>query len=318
MEQLSNLFKIAVPGSILNYTFFISTGGILISLYYFLASMLKKVKFYEKLCLQCIRMSFFAFLIYGIFEIIMFFYSQKLLKYSFKLEEIKNLFLKNIYLLSSVSAILISGLLLFILFLSSKKLIKYKVIYVIFIVIISFLMWGGIYLIIQLKYLYLANEALDVKQLTLYDLFVPKNVSGVFLFWNYLFLSLAIAGAYLVFYLLLRRNKDDFGRDYYKFSVSNSSKWVFSYIFAFIMLCGEIYYFYGEFKLIPQIILLLLGIMLFLIIVSIVLGIKLAHSNLPLRLKEIIIIKPVLGFFICGIFIYILIFEYKDLILGKL
>lgn len=316
MEQLISLFKFTVLGTMLNYAFSISSGGILLSLYFLLVGMVRRIRFYEKLCLQCVRMSFLAFLIFGIFETVMILYSQKFFTYPFNLEQIKSLFLNNNNIFISLSSILISVFLFFVAYVGSKKLIKFKAVYTILVIFICVFMWGGIYLIIQMKSMYLSNSPLDVKHITLNDLLIPKNITGIFLFWYFFTFSIAISGTYLVFYLLLRRNRDDFGRDYYKFAISNSARWVYSYFFAWVMFIGNTYFNYNSFQSIPKNMLMLLGIIFLLIVAMITLGGKLSRSTQPLRLKELIVIKPVLALIICGIFVFILLFEYENIIWG--
>ncbi len=59
----------------------------------------------------------------------------------------------------------------------------------------------------------------------------------------YFVMALSFAGTAAGFYLVLRRNKDDFGRDYYKFSLPVISKWALAPTCAMLAaVAGVVYY----------------------------------------------------------------------------
>lgn len=67
----------------------------------------------------------------------------------------------------------------------------------------------------------------------------PLESASWLLFALSLPLSLALAGAYSTVYLIYRRDKDDFGRDYYNFALKLASKWaLFSTFAALAALAG--------------------------------------------------------------------------------
>ncbi|WP_027720213.1 hypothetical protein [Maridesulfovibrio zosterae] len=75
---------------------------------------------------------------------------------------------------------------------------------------------------------------------------VPGN-AGLCLSGIYLIMAISFAATAGGLYLVLRRNKDDFGRDYYKFSLPVIAKWALIPTFAQLLaVVGVIYYLTGS------------------------------------------------------------------------
>lgn len=64
---------------------------------------------------------------------------------------------------------------------------------------------------------------------------VIPQAAGLYLSGLYLIMALSFAASIGGLYLVLRRNKDDFGRDYYKFSLPVIAKWAFIPTFALLV-----------------------------------------------------------------------------------
>jgi len=74
----------------------------------------------------------------------------------------------------------------------------------------------------------------------------PPSKAGLCLAGIYLIMALSFSAAASGLYLVLRRNKDDFGRDYYKFSLPVVARWaLFPTILQMIASAGVVYYICG-------------------------------------------------------------------------
>jgi hypothetical protein len=101
-----------------------------------------------------------------------------------------------------------------------------------------------------------------------------------------LVLSVAAGASLALLYLLLRRNQDDFGRDYYRYVIKLLARWlIFSVCFHFLP-CFWVYFLLGKQLLVPALYLTgtIIAISTVLLIIS---GIVLLKSKQPLRLKGV-------------------------------
>ncbi|GAB6162582.1 hypothetical protein JCM12298_17410 [Desulfothermus naphthae] len=299
-EILNKFLSLGVPGGILTFVFGIFSGGLLISLFSMLFGKIKKIKFYEKLSIQILRMSFFSFLVYLILGILSACYLIKFSEFKFQLEQIKEFFLKNLFVQIDLTIIVASIFLFIILFLLKNLFKKSTGLYILILLIINILWWVGMYGAQIFNFYYLKN---NTSLLNIKNLLLPKDMFLILIFWSYLFFSLGISSLYSTFYLMIRRNKDDFGRDYYKFSIPACAKWSYGLIFFLLSSIAMNLIYFKDFRQIPLFIWVVLGGIFVLIIVGLLLNNKLIKSVHPIRFKEIMVLNPFLGLIISILFV---------------
>ncbi|WP_461834666.1 hypothetical protein [Desulfothermus sp.] len=301
-EVLHRCLGLTIPWGILTFVFGIFSGGLLISLFSMLLGKIKKIKFYEKLSIQMLRMSFFSFVLFLILDV-SFIYS---LIYVFKLElqfeQIKELFLQNLFIQIDVYLIVGAIFLLIILYLLKNSLKKYSGIFILILAIINILLWTGIYASVMFKFYYFKSNALNFN-LEINNLLIPKDIYPVLIFWSYFFLSIGAASLYGTFYLMIRRNRDDFGRDYYKFSIPACARWSYGLIFFLIILIFKDFLVFGNFKQFPLMVWEILGGISLVVLLVFILNHRLIRSDHPIRLKEIMLLNPILGVIINVLFV---------------
>ncbi len=294
---------LSLLGGILTFLFAIWGGGILLGS----SSIIKGIrgpKFYEKHSFQILNMVFFALVIYLFLDLLLGTILVKRFKISIGINHIKQV-VENLsivqYFLCGMG---ISIFLIVILFLFKKILIKSRPIFLFLSVLTSVLLWFFTFIGISLKFLFFYKGVHFIGDLHPLDLLSYKYKFSIFMTLCYLFLSIAIAGSVSAFYLMIRRNKDDYGRDYYKFAIPVSAKWGYSYLVGIIFLVIQTLWVYKEIKTIPIEIFCSIGALILLIGIELFCGIKLIKSQHPIRLKEIIIIKPIVAFIISVAFVF--------------
>ena len=105
------------------------------------------------------------------------------------------------------------------------------------------------------------------------------------------FLSLSLAGVLGLVYLLLRRNRDDFGRDYYKYALPVCARWALFPFIVILPLCGWLYVLIA-----PQVditaslpLMASLALRAFSLLFAALLWLIIMRSPNPLRLKGVIL-----------------------------
>ena len=97
------------------------------------------------------------------------------------------------------------------------------------------------------------------------------------------------AGASLaLLYLLLRRNLDDFGRDYYRYVVILAIKWLVVSLFLSFLPCVRVYFLLGE-KILVSSLYLPGGVIVASFVLIVILSTVLIKSKQPLRLKVVMV-----------------------------
>lgn len=301
-EVLHRCIGLTIPGGILTFVFGIFSGGLLISLFSMLLGKIKKIKFYEKLSIQMLRMTFISFVVFLILDILFISFLIYVFKLKLQFEQIKILFFKNSFIQINVSLIFGSIFLLIILYLLKNSLKKYSGIFILILAIINILLWMEIYASVMFKFYYFKNNALNFN-LAINNLLIPKDIHPVLIFCSYLFMSIGIASLYGTFYLMIRRNRDDFGRDYYKFSIPACARWSYSLIFFLTILIVKNFLLFGNIKQVPLTFWELLGAIFLVVLLVFILNYRLIKSDHPIRLKEIMIINPILGIIISILFV---------------
>ncbi len=129
--------------------------------------------------------------------------------------------------------------------------------------------------------------------------FIPPKESMIwFLFPLTLSLTLTSASAMSGFYLVLRRNKDDFGRDFYAFAYKLIAKWGWvTNVIALLCLAG---FAYMQREDVPAkqeafSIFVAAGVFAGMLLISLLLWIILASSKSPLRQRFVLIFQPLLS-----------------------
>ncbi len=141
------------------------------------------------------------------------------------------------------------------------------------------------------------------------EILFPKELFPVLMFWAYLFLSIGTASLYSTFYLMLRRNRDDFGRDYYKFTIPACARWWYAIIIYLIFSISKALMVFGSFSKVPLIVWGILGVELLVVLIVFTLNHKLIKSEHPIRLKEIMVLSPFWGVLMNILFVMGSIFE---------
>lgn len=301
-EVLHRCIGLTIPGGILTFVFGIFSGGLLISLFSMLLGKIKKIKFYEKLSIQMLRMSFFSFVVFLILDVLFIYSLIYVFKLEFQFEQIKELFLQNLFIQIDVSLIGGAIFLLIILYLLKNSLKKYSGVFILILTIINILLLTGIYASIIFKFYYFKSNALNFN-LEINNLLIPKDIHPVLIFWSYLFMAIGTASLYGTFYLMIRRNKDDFGRDYYKFSIPACARWSYGLIFFLIISIFKDFLVFGNFKQFPLMVWEILGGISLVVLLCLILNQRLIKSDHPIRLKEIMLINPILGVIINVLFV---------------
>jgi len=301
-EILHRGLGLTIPWGILTFVFGIFSGGLLISLFSILLGKIKKIKFYEKLSIQMLRMSFFSFVLFFILDALFIYFLIYVSKFKLQFEQINELFLKNSLIQIDISLIFGGIFLLIILYLLKNTLKKYSVVFILILAIINILLWTGIYASVIFKLYYFKNNALNFN-LEINNLLIPKDIHPVLIFWSYIFLSIGVSSLYGTFYLMIRRNRDDFGRDYYKFSIPSCARWSYSLLFFLTILIVKDFLLFGNFKQVPLMVWELLGAVFLVVLLVFILNYRLIKSDHPIRLKEIIVINPILGIIISILFV---------------
>ncbi len=104
-------------------------------------------------------------------------------------------------------------------------------------------------------------------------------------------------------YVLIRRNKDNFGRDYYRYALRYTNKWCFFILFS-VYLWIQKYIMYKDFITQQKIYYIILAGVL--ILISLSLCFRITKSDIPLRFKGSIILSGILMLFYLWITFYIL------------
>jgi len=298
INHMANLVEISIVGGIVTYFFSIFSGGIIISFLSMAIGITKKIKFYEKHALQMLSMSFWALLCYIVLEIVLGYLFIKFLKFPLDLTQLKDVFFKSSILKLDIASILASFALIVMLFLLKNRIKNFKGVFVFLLLICCVLLWFGVYVALNLKFVVFTQGIFELEHIYFRDILLPKQILPAFIGWNYLFFSIGIAGSVSTFYLMIRRNKDDYGRDYYKFSIPVSAKWISSYLFGLTLTIVQTWMVYGGIEKISYNVFYLLGALILLIGIELVLGVKLIKNSHPIRLKEVMIINPILSLLI--------------------
>ena len=103
-----------------------------------------------------------------------------------------------------------------------------------------------------------------------------------------LILSVTAGASLALLYLLLRRNLDDFGRDYYRYVVILTAKWLIASLFLSFLPCVWVYFLLGK-KILVSSLYLPGGVILASFVLIVVLNTVLIRSKQPLRLKGVMV-----------------------------
>ena len=101
-----------------------------------------------------------------------------------------------------------------------------------------------------------------------------------------LILSVTAGASLALLYLLLRRNLDDFGRDYYRYVVILTAKWLIASLFLSFLPCVWVYFLLGK-KILVSSLYLPGGIIVASFVLIVILNTVLIRSKQPLRLKGV-------------------------------
>ncbi|GAB6888817.1 hypothetical protein JCM13304A_23160 [Desulfothermus okinawensis JCM 13304] len=307
-ELLYKFLGLAIPGGILTFVFGIFCGGILISFFSMLLGIIKKVKFYEKLSLQMLRMGFFAFWVYIILDVAYGCFMVHLFSLKMEWGQLKELFFKSSILQLDLALLFGSVVLFLIVFLLKDVLKKNRNFFTVILACVNIILWLGIYGAINLKFYYF-HENISFLDIQMKEILFPKELFPVLMFWAYLFLSIGTASLYSTFYLMLRRNRDDFGRDYYKFTIPACARWWYAIIIYLIFSISKALMVFGSFSKVPLIVWGILGVELLVVLIVFTLNHKLIKSEHPIRLKEIMVLSPFWGVLMNILFVMGSIFE---------
>ncbi len=190
-----------------------------------------------------------------------------------------------------------------------------KLLRVIIITFTTLSLWMCVYLITNSKVILFSKGLYALEQMAFSRLLIPSSEISIVLVLTYLALALGTGGANLSLFLILRRKRDDYGRDYYKYVVPLSCKWnmVFLFLIPLILLWILLVY-RGH---LPELYPLLYTAFLIAVLLCVIIGIdiKVIRSPQPLRLKEVLFISPVISLLIDGCIIYMLMMLAKEIIL---
>ncbi len=139
----------------------------------------------------------------------------------------------------------------------------------------------------------LFSNFLKNKEIFLLKFTIP-NPLGILLFFIILLISISTFSFLAKVYLLIRRNKDDYGRDYYKFSIKYISKWNITFI-SVLFLWGI--------KFIDTSVIEISSLILtsITIILAVFLSYRTIIAEVPLRYKGSIILSAIFAFATFGI-----------------
>ena len=305
---------LTVPWGIIAFVFALFSGGMFVSFFSQLLSHMKKIRFYEKLSLQLIRMSFFSMLLFIILSFLYGYFLFYYLHIPFNLVAVKNFVLKNPILkfyMGLFCAIFFVWTFIFFL----KEIIKkYKVLFISLLGLSGIGCWILIYAGMCMRFEVALRGVENLFKRDVIHLLLHQDISCVLLFFTYLFLSIGCASLYGTFYLMVRRNRDDFGRDYYKFAIPACAKWVYFIAIFMVFMIGEAFFVYNG--NIPSLVWILVGIAFLLSMVGLLFARKLISSPHPIRLKEIIILNPLVGIMLNVVFVMFVILKFREVFWG--
>lgn len=279
----------------------ISTGGPLLAAITEIIGWKEKMKFKDKLAWQFTKLSLSTITI----NILL---TSSVLGSLIYLQDIGfRLFLKNNHGLYFLGLLLSAIFFLIIYFISWNKLKNHKLIHFCP-AILSFIgYFSFVYAIYNFSLGHFIPEKISLPPTWPEWLFIFSPVKHhLFLPFlsQFFLLCFGLTGIGSTIYFLIRRNKDDFGRDYYKFALKNASKWSLIFLFQYIIV-GWLYWLKKESPLFLDLeYLISLSGAILLAIVAFSLWIILITKDTPLRYKGTIISAAFLTWFSLSAYSY--------------
>ncbi len=305
---------LTIPWGIIAFVFALFSGGIIVSFFSQLLAHIKKIRFYEKLSLQLIRMSFFSMLFFIILSFLYSYFLFYYLRIAFDLGAVKNFILKNPMLKFYMGLFCAVFFMWTIVFFLKRIIKKYKVLFISLLGLLGVGCWILIYVGMCMRFEVALRGMENLFKIDVIHLLLYQDISCVLLFFIYLFLSIGCASLYGTFYLMVRRNRDDFGRDYYKFAIPACAKWVcFIPVFMLVMIVEAFFVYRGT---IPSLVWILLTVAFLLSVVCLLFARKLISSPHPIRLKEIIILNPLVGIMLNVVFVIFVSLRFREVFWG--
>ncbi len=225
---------------------------------------------------------------------------------AFTLKGICSILQKNYILALPFEGIFLSFFLCFFLYLFWNILKKTPILRILFSILSMSTIWLSIYLIINCKVVLLSKGLYSLEQMNFSKLLIPSSEISIILLFIYLVLAIGSAGGANVLFLLLRRKREDYGRDYYKFAIPLSCKWNLSLLFTIPVTILILFISYRENSLEINPILYTSFLLSIFLIGCAWINIKIIKSPQPLRLKELIFLSPAVSLATNIAMIYIL------------
>jgi hypothetical protein len=273
-----------------------SWGGVLVAWISELSAWMKKIIFRDKYAQQVTRLSLWAMVLGWAFLSGALVWAERIVPQW--REGMGQVSLKTILY---PGILFLCGFILLLGYLSLWKILRKKKPFHLILGFLSLLsIWVGVYSLFNAKMRLLFDTTVqDVSKSQVWKFFLlPVPVLNSWLFFGHiLFLALGSSGLLGLLYLLVRRKRDDFGRDYYRYAISFAGKWSVSYAFQLIVLIGVLVVFtnMSQTVLREPLVLIPFVVSCLCYLIPVWLLIRIIQNDTPLRLKGTMIVSVILS-----------------------
>lgn len=298
-----NMIWICLGCGLIGWIFAVVCGGPFVAMLSEFWGWSKRKKFMDKFALQVTRLSLICVAMWVILALVVVIWSYYSSFWNILIEIPRNYF----YL--SAGTFSLGVLFLIIYFMSWRSLNKHKFVHLIFSLFSIICLWSFFYISFNYALQFILQSKKVGTDTCLISVFTGLSATYPII-WpftsQFILLVFGGTGALSLLYILLRRKKDNFGRDYYRYALASAAKWSFVFPAQVITLVWIDYLVKDQiqFFALPLSFILPFAGLLVCFLILVFLWLRVLRSTIPLRFKGSILFSAVLSWASLSLYTY--------------